>query len=86
MTFKREAIDDLVDKVARLLPDDAGLIRDELHQNLRATITATLKNMDLVTREEFDVQARLLAKTRLRLEEMQQQVEKLEALLEKEDR
>lgn len=71
-------IDEVVEKVRNLLPDDANRVRDEINQKLKATLTASLKNMDLVTREEFDIQARLLAKTRARLEELQSRIDELE--------
>jgi hypothetical protein len=86
MHFSKETIDDIVRKIGKVIPEDPNLVREELNQKLRATLIATLKNMDLVTREEFDIQARLLAKTRLRIEELQQQVEKLEAALEQGNR
>lgn len=86
MHFSKETIDDIVRKIGKVIPEDPNLVREELNQKLRTTLIATLKNMDLVTREEFDIQARLLAKTRVRIEELQQQVEKLEAALEQENR
>jgi ubiquinone biosynthesis accessory factor UbiK len=71
-------LETLVDRIAALLPGvstDAGA---DLRKNLRAMLTSTLSRMDLVTREEFDVQTAVLARTRARLEELEQQVRALE--------
>ena len=81
MIRNKEQIDEVVEKLRRLLPDDVNLVRDDINQKLKATLTASLKNMDLVTREEFDIQSRLLAKTRARLEELQSRINELEQTL-----
>ncbi len=61
------------------LPADTRQLTHDVQKNIRAAISAALARLDLVTREEFDVQAALLARTRTRLEEMEERVAKLEA-------
>jgi ubiquinone biosynthesis accessory factor UbiK len=61
-----------------------GGVTQDLEKNLRAALTAAFTRLNLVTREELDVQAAVLARTRARLEELEKQVAELEkALLKK---
>jgi len=50
----------------------------DVEKNLKATLTALLGKLDLVTREEFDVQAQVLARTREKLAALEARVAKLE--------
>ncbi len=72
--------------IARTLLDalPAGLagLDQDLRRNLRAALVNGLQRMDLVSRDEFDVQARLLARSRERLEELETRVRALEVQLE----
>ncbi len=58
-------------------------IGKETENNLRAALEAALARLDLVTREEFEVQQAVLARTRALLEKLEKQVAELEARLEK---
>ncbi|MEW6414220.1 MAG: accessory factor UbiK family protein [Pseudomonadota bacterium] len=51
----------------------------DIEQNLKAGVTAMLGKLDLVTREEFDVQAEVLARTRAKLAELEARLAELEA-------
>jgi ubiquinone biosynthesis accessory factor UbiK len=53
-------------------------IPQELEKNMRAGMNAAFARMDLVTREEFDIQAAVLARTRAKLEALEQRVTALE--------
>ena len=80
-------IDDLARRLSNLVPPgmrgDASLeVREELHQNFKSILQAGLGKLDLVTREEFDVQRAVLLRTREKLEAMQQAVAQLEAQLQ----
>jgi BMFP domain-containing protein YqiC len=81
--FKPEKFDEVVQQFTRLLPDDVQQARADIQKNMKAALSATLARMDLVTREEFDVQTALLARTRALLEEMETRLTRLEAELEK---
>ena len=50
----------------------------DLEKNLRALIASALSRLDLVTREEYDVQREVLARTRAKLEELEAKLAKLE--------
>ncbi|CAB3631407.1 MAG: accessory factor UbiK family protein [Achromobacter pulmonis] len=53
----------------------------DVERNVRAMMTQTFSKLDLVTREEFDVQADLLARTRARVDQLAATVEQLESRL-----
>lgn len=55
----------------------------DLEKNMKAMLSQGFSRLDLVTREEFDVQAQVLAKTRAKLEMLEARVAELEAQLKK---
>lgn len=71
-------IDQLMRRIQEILPPGAEQVREDLNNNLRAALSATLSRMDLVSREEFDVQSRVLARTREKLEKLEEAVAALE--------
>jgi hypothetical protein len=71
-------IENLVKQILAALPVDLRQAKADMEKNLKAIISAGLVKMDLVTREEFDVQAELLARTRASLEKIQRHLTELE--------
>ncbi len=71
-------LDDLAQRLAKTVPTGLQVLQDDLKHNLRAGLEAGLSHLDLVTREEFDVQAAVLARTREKLEALEQQVAEME--------
>jgi BMFP domain-containing protein YqiC len=71
-------IETLVKQILAALPADLRQAKVDMEKNLKAIIRAGLTKMDLVTREEFDVQADLLARTRASLEKIQRHLTELE--------
>lgn len=71
-------INDLVGKLGDILKQSPA---KDIEQNLKAGVTAMLGKLDLVTREEFDVQSGVLARTRARLKALEEKVAALEAQL-----
>lgn len=65
----------LAQELQRNLPSLAALLPT---RELQVALQAALRRMDLVTREEFDAQAAVLQRTRMRLEALEQQVTQLE--------
>ena len=63
------------------MPASAQAVQDDLEKNLRAAAQATFNKLDLVTREEFDVQSKLLARSRAKIDLLEKQVAELEAKL-----
>jgi BMFP domain-containing protein YqiC len=74
-------LDDLSRRLSALVPPALREGRDELQQNFKAVLQTGLARLDLVTREEFDVQRAVLLRTREKLEELQRTVAELEAQL-----
>ena len=72
-------IDDLARRLSNLVPPGMREGREELQQNFKSILQAGLGKLDLVTREEFDVQRAVLLRTRDKLEALQQAVAQLEA-------
>lgn len=73
-----KTLDALVARIAEGLPAGFGQVHEDLRNNLRAAVSAALARMDLVSREEFDVQSAVLARTREKLTALEAQVAELE--------
>ncbi len=67
-------LDDMVDRLLGALPAGLRDLKEESERNLRAALHSALSKMDLVTREEFDIQQGVLARTRAKLEALEKQV------------
>jgi ubiquinone biosynthesis accessory factor UbiK len=78
-------IDELARRLSGLVPPALREGRDEMQDNFKAALQAGLARLDLVTREEFDVQRAVLARTRTQLDELRTLVEQLEAQLAQRD-
>ena len=71
-------IDDIAKKLFEGLPEAARTMRRDIENNFRAVLQANLSKLDLTPRSEFDVQSKLLERTRTRLEQMELRVATLE--------
>ena len=71
-------LDDLVRRIAGVLPGGIGQLNEDMRKNLKEVISASLSRMDLVSREEFEVQSAVLARTRQKLERLEAKVTELE--------
>jgi BMFP domain-containing protein YqiC len=74
-------LDDLARKLSDLVPPGLKDARADLEQNFKATLQAGLGKLDLVTREEFEVQRAVLLRTREKLDAMERAITVLEARL-----
>ena len=74
-------IDDLARRLSGLVPQGVREGREELQENFKAVLQSGLSKLDLVTREEFDVQRAVLLRTREKLEQLQGRVLDLETRL-----
>lgn len=74
-----ETIDKLARKLAESVPEGLRSVRDDLEQNFRSVLHSGLSRLDLVTREEFDVQQAVLARTREKLEALERRLSTMEA-------
>jgi len=72
-------IDDLARRLSAALPPGITALRQDLETNFRSVLQAGLARLDLVTREEFDVQAAVLKRTREKLEQLEARLAELES-------
>lgn len=75
--FPPKQFDDLAKKLYAALPTSLQTIETEVQEKFKEVLQAAFAHLDLVSREEFDVQTRVLARTREKLELLQKQVETL---------
>jgi BMFP domain-containing protein YqiC len=73
-----ESVENIARKLAESVPEGLRSMRDDLEQNFRSVLQASLSKLDLVTREEFEVQEAVLAKTREKLEALEALVKGME--------
>ena len=85
MALDPKILDDLARKLADSVPPGLKDLKADLEHNFRAMLQSALGRLDLVTREEFDVQAGVLSRTRQKLEELSQRLAELEAALTSQD-
>jgi BMFP domain-containing protein YqiC len=71
-------LDELARQLAGAVPQNLKVLGEDLQQNFRSLLQSALQKMDLVTREEFDVQRALLERTRERLEVLEARLQALE--------
>ncbi len=76
-----KSIDDLAQRLSDLVPPGLAEARGDLEKNFRAALQSGLGRLDLVTREEFDVQRAVLLRTREKLERLERMVVDVEARL-----
>jgi BMFP domain-containing protein YqiC len=74
---------DLQDKINQVIENSPA---KDLERNVKAMMTQGFSKLDLVTREEFDIQAQVLAKTRAKLEALEVRMAELEAKLASEQK
>lgn len=85
MALDPKLLDDLAKKLAETVPAGLRDLKAEAERNFRSVLQAALGKLDLVTREEFDVQQTVLARTRERLEELAARLKDLESALDGHD-
>ena len=71
-------IDDLARRLAEAMPEGLRALQADVEQNFRTILKSALARLDLVTREEFDVQQAVLLKTREKLEGLESRLAELE--------
>ncbi len=76
--FDPKSIDDIASRLSDAIPPGLSTFKDDMEKNFRAILQSVLGKMELVTREEFEVQKGVLAKTRSRLEALEKRVTEME--------
>ena len=73
-----ESIENLARKLVDSVPEGLRSVREDLENNFRSVLRSSLSKLDLVTREEFEVQEAVLLRTREKLEALEAQLEAVE--------
>lgn len=73
-----DSIENLVKKLVDAVPEGLRSMREELEQNFRSVLRTGLGKLDLVTREEFEVQEAVLVRTRDKLEALEKRLAEFE--------
>ena len=74
-------LDDLAKRLADALPSGIRDLQRDVEKNFRAALQAGFNKLDLVTREEFEVQTAVLNRTRAKVDALEKQVADMESLL-----
>ena len=74
-----DSIDKLAKTLAETLPQGFRSVRDDLEKNFRSVLQSSLGKLDLVTREEFEVQEAVLARSREKLDALEARLAKMES-------
>lgn len=79
--FDPKSLDDIANRLAGAIPPGLNNLKEDLEKSFHAILQGALGKLDLVTREEFDVQKLVLAKTHAKLEDLEKRVADMEQLL-----
>ena len=76
-----QTINRLSDKINQLLPPGLQQVKSDFDTKLKTLLQQQLSEFEFVSREEFDIQSRVLQRTRAKLETLEQKLEQLEKTL-----
>ena len=77
----RQDIDQIALRLVSLVPPGLAQAQQDLRTNFQDVLAQGLRRLDLVTREEFEVQTQVLARTRAKVDELERRVAELEAVV-----
>lgn len=78
---KTNFLKNLAAQLTEALPSHVGTLKKDFEKNCQSILAKAFTKFDLVTREEFDTQTKVLGRTRKKLEELEEQIKSLEAAL-----
>jgi BMFP domain-containing protein YqiC len=76
--FDSKTLDELASHLVNTVPAGLQSLKEDLEKSFHSILQATLAKLDLVTREEFEVQKGVLAKTRAKVEALERQIAEIE--------
>ena len=79
--LKSHFLKKLAAQLTEALPSQVGALKQDFEKNCQTILNKTFTKFDIVTREEFDTQTKVLARTREKVEELETLVKELEASL-----
>ena len=74
-----ESIEKLAARLSEALPESPKLLKKDLEKNFRAILESGFAKLDLVTREEFDIQVKVLERCRARIRELEKLLKSTES-------
>lgn len=75
--FDPQYFEDVAKKLYSALPTSLQNFENDIQQKFKEILQATFTRLDLVTREEFDVQTKVLARTREKIDKLESQIQSL---------
>ncbi len=73
--FNTEQLDGLIKQLCQSLPSGLQQVEKDIHGTFKAILQAAFAELDLVSREEFDAQVKVLTRTREKVEALQKQLD-----------
>jgi BMFP domain-containing protein YqiC len=73
---------DLSERLSNILPPAMQTLKKDCEKNIHSTLTSAFNKLDLITREEFDAQAKVLARSRQKIEDLEAKIQTLEKLIQ----
>ncbi|WP_455198831.1 ubiquinone biosynthesis accessory factor UbiK [Kaarinaea lacus] len=81
MVLDPKQLDDISRRISEILPPGFGDVKRDFEKNLHSILQSAFARLDLVTREEFEVQSAVLLRTREKVEALEAQLAVLEKQL-----
>jgi len=78
----KKFFDDLSARLCDALPQNLKEMKKDIDKNFRVVLQGAFAKMDLVTREEFDAQTKVLARSRKKIENLEARIKELEKIVE----
>jgi len=75
--MQTQQINQLADKIESLLPTGLKQVKNDFDEKLKTLLQQQLTKMDVVSREEFDIQAKVLTRTREKLEQLEKKLDEI---------
>ena len=76
--FDPKNVDEIANKIKDIMPDSLKTSREEMHKTLKSGAEGVLQKLDLVSREEYDIQVSLLKKCQEKIKELEAKITSLE--------
>ncbi|HLB57587.1 MAG TPA: accessory factor UbiK family protein [Gammaproteobacteria bacterium] len=71
-------LNELAEKLCKALPSNMQAMKKDVEKNFHAVLQSAFSKLDLVTREEFDTQTKVLTRSRKKIEALEEKVDALE--------
>lgn len=79
--MRSDFVKEISEKIAQRLPVDINVLKDDAQRQVQTAAQSVLQKMDLVTKEDYDVQQAVLLRTREKLQDLELRVKQLESQL-----